>query len=122
VAYLNTNLEVLASYFYFVAHTACYCMSAICLSGIVWINCLYALVSGSCESMIRCTADLGECLYDAELFTCYTHVYMKVSYVWVISSCCDNAVNRTMVWVVATVIRVSEDACIASRLLYCFHE
>jgi hypothetical protein len=31
------------------------------------------------------------------------HVYMKVSYVWVIPSCGDDAVNRTMVWVVAIV-------------------
>ena len=38
---------------------ACYCMSATCLSGNVWINCLYASVSVSCESMIGYTADLG---------------------------------------------------------------
>jgi hypothetical protein len=71
--------------------------------------------------MIGCTADLGECLYDAELFTCYTHVYMKVSYVWVISSCGDDAINRAMVRVVATVVRVSRDACRASKLLHCFY-
>jgi hypothetical protein len=71
--------------------------------------------------MIRCTTDLGECLYDAELFTCYTHVYMKVSYVWVILSCGDDAVNRMTVRVVATVIRVSRNACRVSRLLYRFH-
>jgi hypothetical protein len=82
-------------------------MSAIRLSGNVWINCLYTSVSGSCESMIGYTADLGKCLYDAELFTCYTHVYMKVSYVWVISSCGDDAINRTMVRVVATIVCVS---------------
>jgi hypothetical protein len=96
-------------------------MSAIHLSGNEWINCLYASVSGSCESMIGYTANLGKCLYDAELWTCYMYVYMKVSYVWVIPSCGDDAVNRTMVWVVATVVRVSGDACIASRLLYRFH-
>jgi hypothetical protein len=82
-------------------------MSVIRLSGNVWINCLYTSVSGSCESMIGYTADLGKCLYDAELFTCYTHVYMKVSYVWVILSCSDDVINRTMVGVVATVVRVS---------------
>jgi hypothetical protein len=107
VAYLNADLGVLASYFYFVAHTARYCMSAIHLSGNVWIHCLYASVSESCESVIGNTADLGKCLYDAELWTCYTHVYMKVSNVWEILSCGDDAVNRTMVWVVATVVRVS---------------
>jgi hypothetical protein len=71
--------------------------------------------------MIRCTADLGKCLYDAELRTCYTRVYMKVSYVWVIPSCGGDVVNRTMVRVVATVVHVSGDACRASRLLYRFH-
>jgi hypothetical protein len=96
-------------------------MSAIRLSGNVWINCLYASVSESCESMIGYTADLGKCLYDAKLWTCYAHVYMKVSYVWVILFCGDDAVNRTMVQVVATVVRVSRDACRASRLLYRFH-
>jgi hypothetical protein len=119
VAYLSTDLGVLASYFYFITHTACYCMSAIRLNGDVWIICLYASISGSCESMIGCTADLGNCLYDVGVFTCYTHVYMKVSYVWVILSCGDDAVNRTMV--VATIVRVSGDACRASRLLYRFH-
>jgi hypothetical protein len=59
-------------------------MSVIRLSGNVWIICLYASVSVSCEGMIGCTANLGKCLYDIELFTCYTHVYMKVSQVWVI--------------------------------------
>jgi hypothetical protein len=121
VAYLSTNLGVLTSYFYFVVHTACYCMSVIHLSGNVWIICLYASVSGSCESMIGYTANLGKCLYDAELWTCYMHVYMKVSNVWEIPSCGDDAINRTMVRVVATVIRVSGDACRASRLLYRFH-
>jgi hypothetical protein len=96
-------------------------MSAICLSGIVWVNCLYASVSVSCESMIGCATDLGKCLYDAKLFTCYTHVYTKVSHVWVIPSCGDDAVDRTMVRVVATVVRVSGDACRTSRLLYRFH-
>jgi hypothetical protein len=96
-------------------------MSVIRLSGIVWINCLYASVSESCESMIRYTADLGKCLYDAKLWTWYTHVYVKVSYVWEILSCGDDVINRTMVRVVATVVRVSRDACRASRLLYRFH-
>jgi hypothetical protein len=96
-------------------------MSVIRLSGNIWINCLYASVSGSYESMIGCTADLGKCLYDAELCTCYTHVYMKVPYVWAIMSCCDDAVNRTMVRVVAPVVHVSRDACRTSRLLYHFH-
>jgi hypothetical protein len=86
VAYLSTDLGVLASYFYFVAYTACHCMSAIYLSGNVWINCLYASVSVSCESMIGHIANLGKCLYDTELFTCSTHVYKKASHVWVISS------------------------------------
>jgi hypothetical protein len=95
-------------------------MSAIHLSGNVWINCLYALVGKSCESMIGYTADLEKCLYDAGLFTCHTRVCMKVSNVWEIPSCGDDAINRTMVRVVATVVRVSGDACRASRLLYCF--
>jgi hypothetical protein len=72
-------------------------MSAIHLSGNVWINCLYASVSESCESMIGYTVDLGKCLYNAELWTCYTHVYMKVSDVCEIPSCGDDAVKRTMV-------------------------
>jgi hypothetical protein len=67
--------------------------------------------------MIGYTADLGKCLYDAGLFTCYTHVYRKVSNVWEIPSGGDDVVNRTMVRVVATIIRVSGDACRASRLL-----
>jgi hypothetical protein len=71
--------------------------------------------------MIGCTIDLGKCLYDAELFICYTHVYMKVSHVWVIPSCGDDTVNKTMVRVVATIVRVSWDACRMSRLLYRFH-
>jgi hypothetical protein len=70
--------------------------------------------------MIGCTTNLEECLYDAELFTCYTHVYMKVSHVWVIPSGDDDAVNRTMVRVVATIVRVFGDACRASRLLTAF--
>jgi hypothetical protein len=37
-----------------------------------------------------------------------------------IPSCGDDAVNRTMIQVVATVILVSGDACRASSLLYCF--
>jgi hypothetical protein len=52
-------------------------MSAIRLSGNVWINCLYVSVSVSCESMIGYTADLGKCLYDAEVFTCSTHVLQR---------------------------------------------
>jgi hypothetical protein len=100
VAYLSTDLGVLASYFYFVAHTAYYCMSVIRLSGNVWIICLYASISVSYESMIGYTVDLGKCLYDTELSTCYTHIYMKVSHVWVVPSCSDDAVNRTMVRVV----------------------
>ena len=120
MAYLSTDLGVFASYFYFVAHTACYCMSAIHLSGIVWIRCLYASVSESCESMIGYTADLGKCLYDAGLFTCHTRVCMKVSNVWGILSYGDDAIDRTMVRVVATIVRISRDACRASRLLYCF--
>jgi hypothetical protein len=71
--------------------------------------------------MLGYTANLGKCLCDAELFACYTHVYMKVSHVWVILSYDDNAVNRTMVRVVSTIVRVSRDACRASRLLYYFH-
>jgi hypothetical protein len=37
-----------------------------------------------------------------------------------IPSCGDDAVNRMMIQVVATVILVSGDACIVSSLLYCF--
>jgi hypothetical protein len=61
-------------------------MSAIHLSGNFSIIYLYASVSVSCESMIGYTADLGKCLFDAGIFTCYTHVYIKMSHVWVISS------------------------------------
>jgi hypothetical protein len=57
-------------------------MSAIHLSGNVWIHCLYALVSESCESMVRYTTDLGKCLYDAETLTCHAHVCIRVSNVW----------------------------------------
>jgi hypothetical protein len=95
-------------------------MSVIHLSSNVWINCLYASVSGNCESMIRYITDIGKCLYDAELWTCYMHVYMKVSNVWEIPSCGDDVVNRKMVRVVATVIHVSGDTYRASRLLYRF--
>jgi hypothetical protein len=116
VAYLSTNLGVLASYFYFVAHTVCYCMSAIHLSGNVWILCLYASVSESCESMVGYTTVLGKCLYDARLFTCHTRVCMKVSNVGGISSRGDNAINRTMVRVVAIIVRVSGDVCKACRV------
>jgi hypothetical protein len=59
VAYLSTDLGVLAPYFYFVGHTTYCCMDAIRLNGNAWINCLYASVSVSCESMIGHTADLG---------------------------------------------------------------
>jgi hypothetical protein len=96
-------------------------MSAIHLSGNVWINCLYTSVSESCESMIGCIANLGKCLYDAELWTCYAHVYMKVCNVWEIPSWGDDAVNRITVRVVATIVCVSRDVCRASRLLYCFY-
>jgi hypothetical protein len=82
VAYLSTDLRVSVSYFKFVAHTACYFMSAIHLSGNVCISCLYALVSESCESMVGYTVDLGKCLCDAGIFTCYTHVCIKVFNVW----------------------------------------
>jgi hypothetical protein len=58
------------------------------------------LVSVSYESMIGYTVDLGKCLYDTELSTCYTYIYMKVSHVWVVPSCSDDAVNRMMVRVV----------------------
>jgi hypothetical protein len=70
--------------------------------------------------MIGYTADLRKCLYDAGLFTCYMHVYMKVSYVWVIPSRGDDVVNRMMIRVVATIVHVSRDACRAGRLLYYF--
>jgi hypothetical protein len=53
----------------------------------------------------------------------YLHVYacyMKVSFVWGILSYGDDAVNRMMVRVVATVVLVSRDVCRASSLLYCF--
>jgi hypothetical protein len=94
-------------------------MSAIHLSGNVWIKCLYASVSGSCESMIGYTTDLGKCLYDTELFICIRMSYEGIL-VWGIPSCGDDAVNRTMVRVVATIVLVSEDACRASSLLYFF--
>jgi hypothetical protein len=69
--------------------------------------------------MIGYTADLGKCLYDAKLFTCIRMSYEGIL-VWGIPSCGDDAVNRTMVQVVATVILVSRDVCRASSLLYCF--
>jgi hypothetical protein len=82
VAYLSTDLGVLHHILKFVAHTACYCMSVIHLSGNIWINCLYAVVSESRESMVGYTADLGKCLYDAGTLTCHAHVCIKVSTVW----------------------------------------
>jgi hypothetical protein len=54
-------------------------MSAIHLIGNVWINCLYALVSESCESMVGYTTDLGKCLYNAETLTCHADVCIRVS-------------------------------------------
>jgi hypothetical protein len=48
-------------------------------------------------------------------------LYTSLYDVWVISSYGDDAINRAMVRVVATVVRVSGDACRASRLLYCFY-
>jgi hypothetical protein len=95
-------------------------MSAIQLSGNIWINSLYALVSESCESMVGYTADLGECLCDTEILTCHAHVRIRVFNWWGLPSCGDDAVNRTMIRVVVTVILVSGDACRASNLLYCF--
>jgi hypothetical protein len=95
-------------------------MSAIHLSGNVWINYLYALVSESCECMVGYTADLGECLCDSEVLTCHAHVCIRVSNWWGIPSCSDDAVNRMTNRVVVTVILVSGDACRASNLLYCF--
>jgi hypothetical protein len=82
-------------------------MSAIHLSGNVWINDLYALQSESCESMVRHTADLGKCLRDAELFTCFTHVIGRYPLYWGFLSCADDTVNRAMIRVVVTVILVS---------------
>jgi hypothetical protein len=49
----------------------------------------------------------------------YTCLYEGVFCVGILS-CGDDAINRTMVWVVATVIRVSRDACRANSLLCCF--
>jgi hypothetical protein len=91
-----------ASYFYLVAHTTWNCMGAIHLSGNMCINCLYAKVSVSWESMIGYTTDLGRVLIWCWSITCYTHAYTKVSHVWVVPSCGDDAVNRTMVRVVNT--------------------
>jgi hypothetical protein len=45
-----------------------------------------------------------------------THMFIqKVFHMWVVPSCGDDAINRTMVRVVTTVVRVSEDACRACR-------
>jgi hypothetical protein len=90
-------------------------MSAIHLCGNVWFNCLYASVTVSCESMIGYTADLGRVIIDAGVSTCYTHIYTKESHVWVVPSCGDDAVSRTMIRVVTTVVRVSGDAYRACR-------
>jgi hypothetical protein len=57
-------------------------MSVIHLSGNIWINYLYALVSESCESMVGYTADLEKCLHDAETLMCHAHVCIRVSNVW----------------------------------------
>jgi hypothetical protein len=59
--------------------------------------------------------------WNEEVNKAYMHVYTKVSYVWVIPSCGDDAVNRTIVRVVVTIVHVFGDACRASRLFYCFH-
>ena len=65
--------------------------------------------------MIGYTTDLGRVIIDAGVSTCYTHVYTKVSHVWVVPSSGDDVVNRTMVRIVTTVVRVSGDACRACR-------
>jgi hypothetical protein len=52
-------------------------MSTIHLSGSVWINCLYASVSVSCESLIEYTADLRRMLIDAGVITCSTHILQR---------------------------------------------
>jgi hypothetical protein len=49
----------------------------------------------------------------------YACLYEGIN-VWEILSYGDDVINRTMVRVVATVVRVSGDACRASRLPYCF--
>jgi hypothetical protein len=90
-------------------------MGVIHLSGNIWIICLYAKVSVSWESMIRNTANLGRVLIDVGVFTCYMHVYTKVSHVWVVPSCGDDVIIRTMVRVVTTIAHVSGDACRACR-------
>jgi hypothetical protein len=87
-------------------------MGAIRLNSNVWINCLYASVSMRFESMIGYIADLGECLYDARIFTCYTHIYMMVSHVWVVSIRCGDAVNRTRIRVVSATCMYIWGICI----------
>ena len=42
--------DVLYCNFYFVIHTACYCMDAIHLNDNVWNKCLYAKVEGKLMS------------------------------------------------------------------------
>jgi hypothetical protein len=44
-------------------------------------------------------------------YACFT----KVSHVWVIPSCGDDAIDRMMARVIATVVRVSGYACRAYR-------
>ena len=58
--YLSTNMGgLLSCNFYFIIHTACYCMDAIRLNGNVWINiplCPGKLVSGMiarCERVVK---------------------------------------------------------------------
>jgi len=89
VAYLSTNLGACIIFpFSAVVHMAMgNCMDAIRLNGNVWI--ILPLRQGKCElgEHDRTTACLGKCLFGAEIFTCYTHVYMEVPHVWVVSSC-----------------------------------
>jgi hypothetical protein len=41
--------------------------------------------------------------------------FTKVSHVWVVPSYGDDAINRTMAWVVTTIVCVSGDAYRAGR-------
>jgi hypothetical protein len=78
VAYLSTNFGVLLLAFYFIVHTACYCMDAMRLGGNEWINYLYTLVIVSCESMTVQPSVWGRvrCGYWHNYM--FNHVFIKV--------------------------------------------
>ena len=72
---------LLSCNFYFVVHTVCYCMDAICLNGNVWINiplCSGKLMSGMTASVSVRSKGRGS--FDTEVYI--SHIYTKVFNCW----------------------------------------